>query len=543
MVMRTFFLLLFLTTIYLQLATFSHAQSIGNGDANADGKVDYTDIQFIMQNYAQQKGNLVDQNGDGMINMFDVKVVISSITSTQGLNVKDFGAKGDGVSNDQDAFRNALTTLNARGGGKLFVPQGTYLFENPQNNKPGVISIYKMTNIEIYGEGMDKSILKLRPTTGKGDIFGILQSKNITIRDLGLNGSLKSFLTDYQIIHNQKWNGVYVLNSKDILIERVKLAEMITAGTYLLGDNGVECPVGPCFTENITIKDSTILDNYRAGCANQGGIKGIKYINNYFLSNIGANQDIDFEPTGTRPGAENVTIVDNKLLTNPGGYALTLVGNGALRPGKNWTVTGNTINRTVMIGRIDGLNFSDNTIISETGRAISMLSESKNVTIANNRITSSQGAEAIHLVGTGDSGVKFDNNTIFLGVPTMRAFWNEGILGNDYTIVNNKIVGPVGGTVPSQNIIALGDSTKDGITRSGFVISGNKFWRTPSTQVLIGTGDVNTKLQNVDISNNVYYSDGGGNFAITFSPSNPSLFITNLTTSNNTVQPEIPAPN
>jgi hypothetical protein len=43
------------------------------------------------------------------------------------VSVKDFGAVGDGSTNDTDAFAAACTYLNAQGGGKLIIPQGTYI--------------------------------------------------------------------------------------------------------------------------------------------------------------------------------------------------------------------------------------------------------------------------------------------------------------------------------------------------------------------------------------------------------------------------------
>lgn len=43
------------------------------------------------------------------------------------LNVKDFGAKGDGVTDDATAIQNAIQTAYADGGGIVFFPQGLYM--------------------------------------------------------------------------------------------------------------------------------------------------------------------------------------------------------------------------------------------------------------------------------------------------------------------------------------------------------------------------------------------------------------------------------
>src|ERR1700741_3527897 len=52
-------------------------------------------------------------------------------TTTQELNVRDFGAKGDGVTDDGPAFQKALDALATAGGGTLFVPEGQYAIVTP----------------------------------------------------------------------------------------------------------------------------------------------------------------------------------------------------------------------------------------------------------------------------------------------------------------------------------------------------------------------------------------------------------------------------
>ncbi|NQU32588.1 MAG: T9SS type A sorting domain-containing protein [Bacteroidetes bacterium] len=54
---------------------------------------------------------------------------MSFIQPTIQINVKDFGAIGDGVSNDQPAIVNAISSLNGRLG-YIYFPSGKYLVEN-----------------------------------------------------------------------------------------------------------------------------------------------------------------------------------------------------------------------------------------------------------------------------------------------------------------------------------------------------------------------------------------------------------------------------
>ena len=54
------------------------------------------------------------------------------------LNVRDFGAKGDGASDDTVAFQQALDAAGRDGGGVVFAPRGNYLFAGHLNVPPGV---------------------------------------------------------------------------------------------------------------------------------------------------------------------------------------------------------------------------------------------------------------------------------------------------------------------------------------------------------------------------------------------------------------------
>ncbi len=65
------------------------------------------------------------------------------------VNLRDFGAKGDGKADDQPAIESAIKSLGP-GGGVVFIPQGTYLFQKPIRLASGVI---------LRGEGPEKTHL------------------------------------------------------------------------------------------------------------------------------------------------------------------------------------------------------------------------------------------------------------------------------------------------------------------------------------------------------------------------------------------------
>lgn len=77
------------------------------------------------------------------------------------VSVKDFGAMGDGATNDAAAFQAAIDYCNSIGGGTVLVPAGNYIISALLNMKRFV---------KIFGEGMDTTVLK--PTV-TGNLFSI----------------------------------------------------------------------------------------------------------------------------------------------------------------------------------------------------------------------------------------------------------------------------------------------------------------------------------------------------------------------------------
>jgi polygalacturonase len=66
------------------------------------------------------------------------------------VNVKDYGAKGDGVSDDVNAFQAAEDFVAAKGGGTVYVPSGVYIVSQP---------FYHRSFVTLTGDG-DNSIIR-----------------------------------------------------------------------------------------------------------------------------------------------------------------------------------------------------------------------------------------------------------------------------------------------------------------------------------------------------------------------------------------------
>jgi hypothetical protein len=79
----------------------------------------------------------------------------------QYVSVKDFGAVGDGVTDDTAAIQNAIDT-----GKKVWIPAGTYLFSTLTANGVGTATVF------LSGEGTD-SVLKTTVAANTAFTFGV----------------------------------------------------------------------------------------------------------------------------------------------------------------------------------------------------------------------------------------------------------------------------------------------------------------------------------------------------------------------------------
>jgi hypothetical protein len=246
-----------------------------------------------------------------------------------------FGAKGDGKTNDHDAFEKAAAFFNERGGnGKLIIPRGTYLVgkQTASEGKPGqaafngfdVLHFANVKNLTISGE--EGARLKyangLRfgafdPTTGEaykhptgnfadykyaaflGDCLSIENSTNIKVEGFEIDGNNTSLKyggsygdVGIQLPHN----GIFIWNCRQVVITNMKVHHLALDGMTL----------GNAFKDNtqdqVEISHSRFEYNGRQGLSWIGG-NGLKVTKSAFnhsgragiSSAPGAGVDIEAE--------------------------------------------------------------------------------------------------------------------------------------------------------------------------------------------------------------------------------------------------------
>lgn len=163
---------------------------------------------------------------------------VSTITNVLGyeISVKDFGAVGNGTTDDTVAIQAAFTYAIANGGGRLNIPKGTYKVST-------TINLTGLNNTLVYGDGQDNTIIKTNSATG--DVF--YNSGNSfynTFRDFSITSSVTR--TSGAMIH--------VKEERRALFERIKISKHFDGINF----EGAEITY---------LKNSTIVDPTGAGTA------------------------------------------------------------------------------------------------------------------------------------------------------------------------------------------------------------------------------------------------------------------------------------
>ena len=108
------------------------------------------------------------------------RTVASKLNDT--VSVKDFGAVGNGVTDDTAAIQAAINYAISSGGIRLNIPKGTYIVSS-------TIALAGLNNTFIYGDGQDNTIIKTNATTG--DVFyNSGMSFYNTFRDFSITSSV-----------------------------------------------------------------------------------------------------------------------------------------------------------------------------------------------------------------------------------------------------------------------------------------------------------------------------------------------------------------
>lgn len=172
-----------------------------------------------------------------------------SAQKTATVNVKDFGAKGDGVSDDYSAVLAAVDEVNRIGSGTLVFPKGTYFLKPYHTSGSSVrnIELKNVRGVEIIG---NNSVIKVNGKHHRGADYStggysysntgavipmlISSSSDVTVRNLEIDGGVASTTRDANLA---EFGGhlILITNSENVHLQNLKVHHAQTDGIYIDG--------------------------------------------------------------------------------------------------------------------------------------------------------------------------------------------------------------------------------------------------------------------------------------------------------------------
>ncbi len=184
----------------------------------------------------------------------------------QTFNVKNYGAKGDGKTNDTKAILRCFEDAQKSKDAEIFFPQGEYLTSQQLD------FFIPQGRVKIFGESKGKSKIRNIANTTILSIRGYYQSPakgNVIVRDLSLFGSFPVYSQSNKFINKSvSYYGIGISDVESVEVSNVQIQNIYGIGLSI-------------FTTAIDINQS----------ANK--IKSINIINNEILNAWGYNPKKD----------------------------------------------------------------------------------------------------------------------------------------------------------------------------------------------------------------------------------------------------------
>lgn len=237
----------------------------------------------------------------------------------RGTNVKWFGAKGDGVTDDTLAIQNAIDALSTTGGGTVIVPAGNYMIKAHDSEQAQTRPYYLYDtggialkdNVTLKMD--DGATLTAIPNTEHNyNIIRVVGRKNVKILGGHIRGDLDKRTTDQL---NGEWGyGIALQGSKNVYIHDVDIQQN-------MGD-AINLQVG---IDNSTLNFNVLIDkvhldkNHRQGISVEG-VEHCAIINSDIQGTSGTAPEagIDLEPGYDAVKNKHVLIAGNRIINNSG---------------------------------------------------------------------------------------------------------------------------------------------------------------------------------------------------------------------------------
>lgn len=236
-----------------------------------------TDVNYRETTVWHDGTAMTDVKADGVIYV-KKGVKYYKKTDTIELNVKSFGAKGDGVTDDYNAFQSAINALGSKGG-LIKVPEGKYIISGTIILKKNIaIEGVVPMNVETHNAGVNHNsvIIQHAPTVADTDLFiaNTLQAfgyiSSITLKNMSLIGSANSrtavhipkasnLLIESVVMTDFK-NGMICDTFLSSVITRCDIKKMSIAGLIFTGGVSTTTTFQSCYIHDMVTGTPLIIE-------------------------------------------------------------------------------------------------------------------------------------------------------------------------------------------------------------------------------------------------------------------------------------------
>lgn len=377
------------------------------------------------------------------------------------VSVVDFGAVGDGVTDDTAAIQEAIT---AAYNNSLYIPAGTYIISS---------RLDITDSIKIYGDGMDASILK----SAAGGTHIVLYSYNISGID---NVTLVDFAVDGND-GGQYDSGLVQITTANFWIERIRVFNT-TRATGAQGVNGIS-------TSSLAALEGTYGSGVIKDCIVHGVSKPGIYPSSYCV-NVLVDGCISHSNTGNGDASgfsivsKNTKVIGCTAYNNEGSGFFVNATSVPYTPDRA-QIVGNTAysNGT---GTSSGSGFH---IATSFGTNYGRIIVADNIAYDNGRVGNAQPGFLV----SAEDNVKFTNNI------SLMNYWYGYLIENASRIKLEGNVAEANNQVGTTNVpgIALRNTCDE------IAIENNECYDDQGTQTQhYGVGFISGTLSNVKVVDN-----------------------------------------